>query len=256
MLAILSPAKSIDSTPVSSGADRTVHVFSAESAELLAQLKALTPGDLRSLMGISESLAELNHERHQGLSIPVPERALAAAHLFDGDVYKGLDARSLSEEDLVWSQDRVAILSGLYGLLRPLDRTAPYRLEMGTRLVTDRGPNLYRFWGDRLAHRVDELVKGHVDPVIVDLASKEYSRAVPRRATQAPWLTVQFKEVRGGKARVISFFAKRARGLMARHIIENRIETREGLKSFTAEGYGFEPELSSDTTWVFTRSSA
>ena len=258
MLAILSPAKSLDESPLPgalAALPSTAHAFENDTAVLSKVVKRLKPADLKHLMGISDALAELNHGRFQDLEVPVPEHALPAATLFDGDVYKGLDARSLEPEALEWAQDRVAILSGLYGLLRPLDRTAPYRLEMGTRLSTRRGDSLYAFWGDRLAKWVNRELKGHADPVVVDLASKEYSRALPKKSVKADWLTVEFKEVRDGKPRVISFFAKKARGLMARYLIEERIEEREALKGFAAEGYAFAPELSKPLTWVFTRSS-
>ncbi|MEZ4320179.1 MAG: peroxide stress protein YaaA [Myxococcota bacterium] len=256
MLAILSPAKSLDESPVSSGLPRTDHAFGADTTQLLKSVKRLRPAQLKALMGISDKLAELNHERHQSLEIPVEPEALAAAHLFDGDVYKGLDARSLSDDDLAWAQGHVAILSGLYGLLRPLDRTHPYRLEMGTRLKTRRGADLYAFWGDRIARHLDKALEGHADPVVVDLASREYSKVIDRKVLKAPWLSVEFKEVRDGDARIISFFAKRARGLMARYLVEHRIERREDLKGFDAEGYAFDPERSSDASWVFTRSSS
>ncbi len=258
MLAILSPAKSLDESPLPAdlaALSPTPHAFQKDTAVLSKVVKRLKPGDLKDLMGISDALAELNHGRFQELEVPVASDALPAAALFDGDVYKGLDARSLDADALDWAQDHVAILSGLYGLLRPLDRTHPYRLEMGTKLKTRRGTSLYDFWGDRLAKHIRAQLDGHADPVVVDLASKEYSRAVPKKAVKADWLTIQFKEVRDGKPRVISFFAKKARGLMARFMVENRIEEREGLKAFDAEGYAFAEDLSKKNTWVFTRVS-
>jgi cytoplasmic iron level regulating protein YaaA (DUF328/UPF0246 family) len=258
MLAILSPAKSLDESPLPGGLaslSSTTPSFEKDVAALSSVVKRLKPADLKQLMGISDALAELNHERFQELEVPIPSGALPAATLFDGDVYKGFDARSLEPAALEWAQDHVAILSGLYGLLRPLDRTHPYRLEMGTKLSTDRGDSLYDFWGTRIAERIDAQLQGHADPVVVDLASKEYSKAVPKKGMKAEWLTIQFKEIRDGKPRVISFFAKKARGLMARFLVENRIEQRDGLKAFDAEGYAFDPDLSKPRTWVFTRAS-
>lgn len=236
----------------------TAHVFPADTSELLAVARTLSTEDLAGLMGISGKLAELNHERFQGLAVPHQAGvgdALPAVLLFDGDVYKGLDAWSLSAADLTWAQDHVAILSGLYGLLRPLDLAAPYRLEMGSRLKTARGKDLYAFWGDRLARRLDAMLEGHPEPVLLDLASQEYNSAIDGRVLRARRVEVQFKEVREGKARVISFFAKRARGLMARFLVTQRVDRVQGLRDFAAEGYAYAPELSSDASLVFTRAS-
>ena len=255
MLAILSPAKSLDETPVSAGIRRSGIAFESDTRQLLKTLKRLRPADLKALMGVSDKLADLNHTRHQAIELPLPAESIPAALLFAADVYRGLDARSLDAESLEWASEHVAILSGLYGLLRPLDAVAPYRLEMGTKLKTRRGANLYAFWGTRLAKRIDTQLAGHADRVVVDLASKEYASAVPRKAVKADWLTVQFKEIRDGKPRIISFFAKYARGLMARYLVEHRIEHREAIKGFDREGYAFSPDLSSESTFVFTRAS-
>lgn len=253
MLAILSPAKSLNTDPVSTALPRREHAFVKDSAMLLKRAKRLKPAQLQELMGISENLANLNRDRFQAMEFPLGEDALPAALLFDGDVYKGLDARSLSDDDLRWAEDHVAILSGLYGILRPLDRTHPYRLEMGTSLDTTRGKDLYAFWGPRLAKWIDAALVGHEDPVLLDLASTEYNRAVPKKVLQAERLTLQFKEIRNGKPKVISFFAKKARGLMARFLIEQRATHREQLKAFDAEGYAYDAALSKPDEWVFTR---
>lgn len=256
MLAILSPAKSLDTSPIQTELPRTPPMLAEEADALLGIAKKLSTGDLKSLMHISDALAELNHERFQAMSFPLAEPdSLPAALLFDGDVYKGLDARSLADGDLAWANEHVRILSGLYGLLRPLDLTHPYRLEMGTKLENPRGKDLYAWWGDRLARQLDATLEGHADPLLVDLASKEYNRAVPKKSLKSERLEVQFKELRDGRARVISFFAKRARGTFARWMVQNRIEQRADLKAFQEDGYAFSESLSKASSWVFIRSS-
>lgn len=256
MLALLSPAKSLDTQPVDTGLPRSSPAFEADTRELLALARDLTPADLKGLMGISDALADLNHGRFQEMAFPLSEpTSLPAALLFDGDVYKGLSARSLDDEGLAWADRHIRILSGLYGLLRPLDLTHPYRLEMGTKLPNARGKDLYAFWGNQLAEAIDAEVADHADPTVVDLASKEYNRAVPKRALKAPRLEVQFKELRDGKPRVISFFAKKARGTFARWMVDERIEEREALKGFARDGYVWSESLSRASSWVFIRSS-
>lgn len=256
MLAILSPAKSLDTSPIHTALPRTPPLLAEEAEQLLGLAKTLGQDDLKSLMHISDALAELNHGRFQEMAFPLEEpSSLPAALIFDGDVYKGLDARSLPDDDLAWANEHVRILSGLYGLLRPLDLMHPYRLEMGTKLENPRGANLYAWWGDRLARELDATLEGHADPLLVDLASKEYNRAVPKKALRSDRLEVQFKELRDGKPRVISFFAKNARGRFARWMVENRIERRDDLRAFAEDGYAFSADLSSASSWVFIRSS-
>jgi hypothetical protein len=256
MLAILSPAKSLDLSPPPVEVPPRAPAFADDAGVLLQVAKQLTPADLSDLMGISDALASLNHERFQAMDFPLtPASSLPAALAFDGDVYKGFDARSLDEASLRWADQHVRILSGLYGLLRPLDLMHPYRLEMGTKLANPRGNTLYAFWGERLAAALDAELKEHADPVLVDLASKEYGRAVPNRALKSERLTVQFKELRDGKPRVISFFAKNARGRFARWMVDERIRHRDDLKAFAADGYGFSEALSSASSWVFIRST-
>jgi cytoplasmic iron level regulating protein YaaA (DUF328/UPF0246 family) len=173
-----------------------------------------------------------------------------------GDVYDGLSARTLGADDLGWAQERLRILSGLYGVLRPLDRIQPYRLEMGVRLHTRRGESLYDFWGDRIAKALKAAAAGHPNPTVVNLASQEYFGAVDRKALKLPVVTCQFKEEKDGLARIVSFFAKKARGMMARFAIERRIEEPEALQAFDLAGYRFRPELSGDGEWVFVRPQA
>ena len=256
MLAILSPAKSLDPTQPTLSLSPSQPVFEKDTAILLGVMKKKSPAKLKAMMGISDKLADLNHERFQSMTVPGRPDGVPASMLFAGDVYRGLNARTLSPEALSWAQDNVAILSGFYGLLRPLDRTDPYRLEMGTKLKTRRGGSLYDFWGTRLAKRVDVLIAEHQDKAVVNLASGEYAKAVSRKALKAEWIDVSFKEIREGKPRIISFFAKYARGVMARWMVTQRVSRREQLREFSEEGYAFDPALSSDANLVFTRSSS
>ena len=174
---------------------------------------------------------------------------------FNGDVYDGLDAKTLTADDIVWAQAHVRMLSGLYGILRPLDRMQPYRLEMGTRLAGEHGASLYDYWGDRLALHLNKLAKAEKVPVIVNLASQEYFRAADRKALKPRVIDCQFEDWKNGEYKIISFFAKRARGLMARYAIQNRLETPEGLKGFDLDGYRLAPEASSPERLVFRRKS-
>jgi len=173
--------------------------------------------------------------------------------MFNGDTYTGLEASSLSDASLEWAQNHLAILSGLYGILRPLDLIQPYRLEMGTRLKTGRGKSLYEFWGDRITDQIRAQLEKHEDATLVNLASNEYFKSVRTNALPGKVITPAFKEVRDGKPKMISFMAKRARGMMARYIIDNRIETPEALKEFDMGGYTYRSDLSDDATWTFTR---
>lgn len=227
--------------------------FPDDLREALKAARRLTRADLRRLMRISQPLAELNHARFQALD-PGGEAGVQAALAFDGDVYDGLDARSLDRAALDWAQDRLRILSGLYGVLRPLDAIQPYRLEMGTRLKTRRGPDLYAFWGDRIARALDAACDGHADPTIVNLASEEYFGAVRPDALSRRVVKCRFLETRPGEApRVFSFYAKRARGLMARFAIDGRLERVEDLRDFDRAGYRFDPARSGPDDWSFVR---
>lgn len=254
MLALLSPAKTLDLSPSPKGLPVTRPAFKKDIAVLMRRCKTLEVAELRRLMKLSEPLAELNHERFQTMS---PRFTLAnskAALLsFRGDVYRKLDADSLSRPDLLWAQDHLRILSGFYGLLRPLDLMQPYRLEMGTRLTTERGSTLYSFWGSKLADKLNAEHKKRPVAALLNLASKEYIKAVPVERLAMPMITAQFQEWRDGKLKTIAFSAKKARGLMARFVVENRIEQPTQLKRFTVEGYSFQPELSSATQMLFAR---
>jgi uncharacterized protein len=254
MLALLSPAKKLDARPIEVEVDATRPALLDHTRALMETARELSPGDLSNLMSISENLASLNHERFQAWEADhTDQNSLPAALTFAGDTYVGLDARSLTADDLAWAQDHVAILSGLYGLLRPLDRMQPYRLEMGTRLATHRGEDLYAFWDDHIARRIQALTAGHDDPTIVNLASKEYFSAVRRGALDRPVITPVFQDVSGGKARTISFYAKQARGAMARWIITERATRVDALRDARPLGYTFDADASTDTRWVYRR---
>ncbi|MGZ6013025.1 MAG: peroxide stress protein YaaA, partial [Caulobacteraceae bacterium] len=222
-------------------------------AELAKVTRRLTKAHLRRLMDISDNLALLNYERFQAFD-PDSEEGVQAAMAFDGDVYAGLQARTLDKAGLAFAQRRLRILSGLYGLLRPLDLIQPYRLEMGTRLKTRRGASLYDFWGPRISQALNEAAEGTGEPVLVNLASQEYFAAVDRQALKLPVVTCHFRELKGEEpARVISFYAKKARGMMARFAIDNRIDRAEDLKAFTVAGYAFDQTASDTEDWVFVR---
>jgi len=249
---ILSPAKRLDFSDPAIDAPATAHRMTDDVRSLSVTARRQTQTDLRRLMGISADLAKLNQARFKAFD-PDSDEGLQAALAFAGDVYQGLDARSLAADDLHWAQDHLRILSGLYGLLRPLDRIQPYRLEMGTRLKTRRGSSLYDFWGDRISKALNADAGGHADPTLVNLASQEYFGAVDAKALKLPIVNIHFREEKDGESRIISFFAKKARGTMARYAIENRIDRAEDLKSFDRDGYGFQASPSTDNDWIFTR---
>ena len=254
LLVLLSPAKSLDWSPVAKWIDPSTPELVKEAKALASVMKKKSAADLGALMKLSEKLANLNHERFQEMTNkPDAKRDRPAALAFDGDVYKGLDARTLEARELQWSQDHVAILSGLYGVLRPLDLIEPYRLEMGTRLETKRGESLYDYWGDIVTKHLAERLVETGSEVVVNLASNEYSRSVQFKKLEVPVITPVFQEISDGKHKVISFFAKRARGAMARYIIDKRRTNVEDLKRFKDGGYKYDEALSSQQTWVFTR---
>jgi cytoplasmic iron level regulating protein YaaA (DUF328/UPF0246 family) len=252
MLIVISPAKSLDFTPAPQGVGATTPVMTSDIAELAKVTRKLRKIDLKRLMSISDKLALLNYERFQAFD-PDSEDGLQAALAFNGDVYDGLQARSLDKGGLAYAQEHLRILSGLYGILRPLDVIQPYRLEMGIRLKTRRGPSLYAFWGDRLSRALNLAAEGQADSTVVNLASQEYFGAVDRKALTPPVVSCAFKERKGNELKIISFYAKKARGLMARYAIDQRLDRAEGLKDFKVGGYGFDPVLSTDAEWIFTR---
>jgi cytoplasmic iron level regulating protein YaaA (DUF328/UPF0246 family) len=251
MLILLSPAKNLNFAPAPSTIPRSTPVFTKETATLANAAKKLSAADLIRLMDISPKLAELNRERFRAFAAePADEASKQAALAFDGDVYRGLDAASLSEADLVWAQDRLRILSGLYGVLRPLDAIQPYRLEMGVKFGARGADTLYEYWRKKVTAALNADAQGKP---IINLASEEYAGAVERKLLKPPIIDVAFKEVKDGKARPIFMYVKRARGLMARFAIERRIDDAHALRSFDAAGYRLDADASTDLSWVFTR---
>lgn len=254
MIVILSPAKTLDFSTPPTVADHTQPDFLDQSQLLIKKLRKLSVPALGRLMSISAPLAELNVQRYQDWAPPfVPQNAKQAVLAFNGDVYEGLDAPTLNAGDLGYAQDHVRILSGLYGLLRPLDLMQPYRLEMGTRLINTRGKGLYAFWGDRLVKALNELLRESNSSVLVNLASDEYFRAVKSRKLTTTVIQPVFEDWSKDRFKVVSFYAKRARGLMARFIVTGRIDQAEQLKAFGAEGYAFDEGASDGARWVFRR---
>jgi hypothetical protein len=253
LLIVLSPAKRLDFTEADPALPASERRFRDDTASLSKTAKRQTRAELRRLMSISDDLAKLNAERFKAFD-PDSTDGVQAAFAFAGDVYEGLKARDLAPAALDWSQDHLRILSGFYGLLRPLDRIQPYRLEMGTRLKTRRGASLYDFWGDRISKQLNTDADGQSDPTLVNLASQEYFGAVDARALKLPVVTPQFREEKDGESRIISFFAKKARGSMARFAIDERLERAEDLKAFDLDGYRFDRAASSEAEWIFIRS--
>ncbi|MFZ3006128.1 MAG: peroxide stress protein YaaA [Phenylobacterium sp.] len=252
MLIVLSPAKAMNFAAPDKPLPMTTPQMGEDIALLSETTRKLTVAQVKRLMSLSDNLAKLNRERFQAFD-PSMEEGLQAAFAFNGDVYMGFKARELDKKALAFAQDHVRILSGLYGLLRPLDGIQPYRLEMGTRLKTRRGPSLYAFWGDKVALALNEQSAGHRDPTLVNCASQEYFGVVDMKALKLPIVNVRFVEEKDGESRVISFFAKRARGALARYAVDHRITKAADLKAFDTDGYKFQPQASSEAEWVFAR---
>ncbi len=254
MLYLLSPAKSLDyDTPVGP-LPHTQPQFVEQSATLVEALRRKSPQQIASLMDLSDKLAALNAARYEAWSPRFTAKNSRQAVLaFDGDVYDGLAARTLAPADLEWAQQHVAILSGLYGVLRPLDRMQPYRLEMGTALAVDGAANLYQFWGSRIADYLNTQLAAQRRPVVVNLASQEYFKSVDRRTLKAQVIECVFEDWKGGQYKIISFFAKKARGLMARYAITRRIDDPRKLQAFDLEGYAFDASVSTADRLVFRR---
>ena len=253
MYVLLSPAKKLHEPPAAAAIPFTQPQLMADTEMLMRSTRTLSSKKLQALMHISENLGELNHQRYQDWQTPFDENNARQAVLsFAGDVYIGFQAENLSNEDLDWAQDHVGILSGLYGLLRPLDLMQPYRLEMGTKLKTRRGPTLYAFWGERIAKTINEMAG---DQVVLNLASNEYFKSVKTKALDGRVVTPVFRDVKDGKAKTISFFAKRARGEMTRWIVQNRVTEVESLKDCEVMGYTFHAATSTADKWVFQRPS-
>lgn len=257
MLYLLSPAKTLDyETPVPRGVARqaTDALFTPRAAELIDVLKQKSAREVAALMDLSEPLAALNVARYAAWQPEAtPQNSRPALLAFDGDVYDGLQARTLKAADLRWAQQHLVLLSGLYGVLRPLDRLQPYRLEMGTALATRHGKDLYAFWGETVARHLDERLAGERRPLMVNLASVEYAKVALRKTLQARVVHCSFEDWKGDRYKVISFFAKRARGAMARFAIEHRIRRPEQLEAFDRDGYALAREVSTPDHLVFRR---
>lgn len=254
MLAILSPAKSLDYDSPLATRKFSEPSFVTESEILIKRLQKFTPDEISSLMGISDNLAELNHRRYAEWRPEFePASARPAVLAFRGEVYLGLEGPSLSERDFTWAQKHVRILSGLHGLLRPLDRIRPYRLEMGTKLGTKKGANLYDFWGSKVTEALNAAIQSQEDDILVNLASDEYYRVLQPDAINARILKIHFREWKNGQYKFLSFFAKKARGSLVRYMIDHRVKTLKALRNFDYDGYVFNPALSQGDDWVFTR---
>ncbi|MEM7543271.1 MAG: peroxide stress protein YaaA [Pseudomonadota bacterium] len=254
MLFVISPAKTLDFETPPPVAKTTMPDFLGDSAKLIRALKKLDASEIRSLMGISEQLASLNKQRYQSWRAKYDDtKARPAATAFRGDVYQGLEADSLSARDWTFAQKHLRILSGLYGVLRPLDLILPYRLEMGSALEVGRQSNLYDFWGPKLALALNEQARAAKSRALVNLASNEYFRAVDQPSLDLDVITPVFKDYKSGQYKIVSFYAKKARGWMARYIIDNRIKRADDLTGFNTGGYAYDPKQSDDRTLVFTR---
>lgn len=252
MLVVISPAKRLDWDPVAT--ETTAPELHSEAEKLVKTARNLTLGDLQKLMSLSTDLAKLNRDRFKAFEMePDSFATRPAVHAFAGDTYIGLESKTLEPEEINWAQDHLRILSGLYGVLRPLDAIQPYRLEMGSRLKTRRGKNLYEFWRDTLSKNLDATAQTLGTDTLINCASQEYFGAVDLKALKLRVITPVFKELKNGQPKIVSFFAKKARGSMARYIIQRRLTDPEAIKDFDLGGYAFQPEMSEGDQWVFLR---
>ena len=254
MLTVISPAKKLNYSSSVTFAAHTQPALLEHSQELLAGLKTLSPKDVCALMGLSDKLGALNYERFQEWQTPfTTDNARPAVLAFKGDVYQGLDAENLSTQQLSWAQDNLRILSGLYGLLRPLDLMQAYRLEMGTKFANDRGSDLYQFWGHIITDEINKLLAKSSDAVLLNLASNEYFKSVQAGDIQGRIVTPVFMDKKADKFKISSCGAKKARGLMSAFIIKNKLTRVEDIKQFDVDGYSYNSAMSEGDKWVFTR---
>ena len=264
MYFLLSPAKSLnekDAVPVNLGNYYSQPELIEHSQVLMKNLKAKEPIDLQELISISDDLAQLNAKRNQDWAWSENEpftdnNAKPAGYLFDGDVYSGLDMYQMDKETAIYVNEHLGILSGLYGVLKPLDLIQPYRLEMGTKLKNERGDNLYEFWGEAVTDAINARMADSDDKVLVNLASNEYFKVIKKKALNAEIITPRFEDEKNGQYKVISFYAKKARGLMVKYAADNKLTNAEQLKQFDLAGYYYVDELSDDKTWTFRRDEA
>jgi len=254
MITLLSPAKKLNFDALETQLEVTRPRLVDDTRAIATVAKKQSAASLKKLMHISDKLAQLNAERFIAFDLEGRSNSAKPAGLtFDGDVYWGLEAKSMSDDTLAYAQDHLRILSGLYGLLRPMDAIQPYRLEMGTKMKNPRGKSLYDFWGSRISGALESDLAGHADRTIVNLASNEYFKAVDRGALSAPVITASFLNVKDGEARRLMYHVKFARGLMARWIMDNQLDRAEGLKDFNAQGYAYDAKASSASEMVFSR---
>ena len=254
MLIVISPAKTLDFDTPPTTQKSSQSPFLEESEELIASLKKRNASELQTLMSISEKLAILNLQRYKAWETPfTPDNAKQALFAFQGDVYTGLNAASLDPKAIHYVQNHLFILSGLYGLLRPLDLIQAYRLEMGTRLETQKGGNLYQFWGTKITDALNAQLKKQKAPILINLASNEYFKSIKTKQLNAEIITPVFKDYKNGQYKVISFLAKKARGAMVNYLAVEGIKEAQGIKKFNAGGYAYQADLSSESEWVFTR---
>ena len=254
MLLLISPAKTLDFETPAPTTEYTQADFLKQSKQLISELRALAPHDISALMNISDKLGLLNFDRFAAWKTPFkPANAKPALFAFQGDVYTGMSADTFSVDDIQFAQEHLRSLSGLYGLLRPLDLIQAYRLDMGTGFVNSRGKNLYEFWGESITQAVNQQLRALSSSWVINLASNEYFSAVKPKLLNATIITPVFKDKKNGQYKIISFFAKKARGMMSAYIIQNRISDPEEIKAFNVAGYSFNPALSKGNDWVFTR---
>ena len=254
MLTILSPAKNLNFKPQTEVKAGSIPLFPDESEQLVQKLSKLSQKKIAGLMDINPRLAALNYSRFQQWQrVPAKGNSKQAALAFNGDVYTGLGAKSLKSTELEYAQDKLIILSGLYGILRPLDLIQPYRLEMGTELAIGKHKNLYSFWSSKITEALNNILKSHKKKVIINLASNEYSEVLDRKKLDAEIIDINFKESKNEQYQIFFVFLKRARGMMARYIIQNRIDKAEDAKGFDLDRYAFNAGLSNKAEWVFTR---
>lgn len=254
MLIVVSPAKTLDYETPSKTKIHTVPDFLKESQKLIKRLREFAPQDISELMNVSSNIADLNFDRYKSWSANFTEKNAKQALLaFKGDVYTGLDAESFSAKDFKFAQQHLRMLSGLYGLLRPLDLMKPYRLEMGTRLSTDRGKNLYEFWGSEITEALNQQLKKIKSDYLINLASNEYFKSVKPKELNGEIITPAFKDYKAGQYKMIGVYAKKARGSLSRFIIQNQLTDPEDIKDYAMDGYRYNESMSKDNTWVFSR---
>ena len=254
MLMVISPAKTLDFDTPATTKVSTQPDFLDQSQQLIDQLRELSPSDISSLMSVSDKLGNLNFDRFLNWHTPFDaNNAKQAVLAFKGDVYTGLDAESFNSKDFKFAQKHLRILSGLYGLLRPLDYIQPYRLEMGTKFANNVGDNLYQFWGEQITDAINWQLKKSRSDVLLNLASNEYFKSIQQKNINADIITPVFKDLKSGKYKIVSFYAKKARGLMSAYVIKNQLTAVDDIKQFDIDGYGYNAAMSSAREWVFTR---